>query len=159
YWSLWCVGGGVGITGLSLAAARLPIKRQHCWLVFGLLGLAMCVLEEALCYLTGTGMWENRSRFWPVFIVGVGVLLGWSAGAAVVLARSGVGMWEALVLCGFSGWLAEAYVVPRFFGAPLLLIWIIPLSIVSYVLLVLPGIAVAGRYLPQPLAVRKRRVR
>ena len=59
----------------------------------------------------------------------------------------------------FSGWLAEAFVIPRFVHAPLLLIWIIPLSIVSYLLLILPGMAVVGRYLPQPSVDRERRVR
>jgi hypothetical protein len=46
--------------------------------------------------------------------------------------------------------MAEAFVVPRFIHAPLLLIWIIPPSIVSYLLLILPGMAVVGRILPQP---------
>jgi hypothetical protein len=54
--------------------------------------------------------------------------------------------------------MAESFVIPRFIHAPLLLIWIIPLSIVSYLLLILPGIAVVGRYLPQH-AVDQRRVR
>jgi hypothetical protein len=153
------MGGSVVVVGLSLAVARLPIKKQHVPLLFGLLSLAMCVLEETLCYLTGTGMWENRSRFLPEFAVGVAVLMGWSVGSGLVLRFCGLGAWEALILCGFSGWLAEAFVVPRFFHAPLLLIWIIPLSIVSYVLLILPGIAVVGRYLPQPAVDRPRRVR
>jgi hypothetical protein len=159
YWSLWCVGGTVVIAGLALTIARLPIKKQHSWLSFGLLSLAMCVLEEAICYLTDSGMWENRSRFLPEFAVGVAVLMGWSVGSALVLRFSGLGVWEALILCGFSGWLAEAFIVPRFFPTPLLLIWIIPLSIVSYLLLVLPGIAVVGRYLPQPPVDRRWRVR
>ena len=149
YWTLWCVGGSVVIAGLSLIVARLPIKKQHGWLSYGILSLAMCALEEGLCYLTGSGMWENRSRFLPEFAVGVAVLMGWSVGSAVILWFSGLGVWEALILCGFSGWLAEAFVVPRFVQVPLLLIWIIPLSIVSYLLLILPGIAVVGRYLPQ----------
>jgi hypothetical protein len=159
YWILWCVGGSVVVTGLSLTAAGLRIKKEHTWLSFGLLSLAMCVLEEAFCYLTGTGMWENRSRFLPEFAVGVAVLMGWSVGTAIVLRFSGLGVWEALILCGFSGWIAEAYVVPRFVRAPLLLIWIIPLSIVSYLLLILPGMAVVGRYLPEPPVVHRRRVR
>jgi hypothetical protein len=159
YWSLWCVGASVAVVCLAIAVARLPIKRQHGWLLYGLLSLGMCVLEEALCYLLGAGMWESRSRFFPEFLVGVAVLMGWSVGSALVLGLSGLGAWEALILCGFSGWLAEAFVVPRFFQAPLLLIWIIPLSIVSYVLLILPGIAVVGRYLPQPPVNRRWRVR
>ena len=111
----------------------------------------MCILEEVLCYLTGTGMWESRTRFWPEFGLGVSVLMGWTIGTGLVLRFSGLGVWEALLLCGFSGWMAEAFVVPRFIHAPLLLIWIIPLSIVSYLLLILPGMAVVGRNLPQPL--------
>ena len=55
--------------------------------------------------------------------------------------------------------MAEAFVIPRFVHAPLLLIWIIPLSIVSYLLLILPGIAVVGRYSPEPPLNRQRRVR
>jgi hypothetical protein len=159
YWSLWCVGGTAAVVGLSLTVARLPIKQQHRWLSFGMLSLAMCVLEEALCYLTGTGMWENRSRFLPEFGVGVAVLMGWSVGSALVLTFSGLRIWEALILCGFSGWLAEAFVIPRFVHATLLLIWIIPLSIVSYLLLILPGIAVVGRYFPQTPVNRRWRVR
>jgi hypothetical protein len=159
YWSLWCVGGSVVVVYLAIAVAGLPIKKQHCWILFGMLSLAMCVLEEALCYLTGTGMWESRSHFFPEFLVGVAVLMGWSLGSALVVRFSGLGVWEALILCGFSGWLAEAFVIPRFFHAPLLLIWIIPLSIVSYLLLILPGIAVVGRYLPKPPVGRQRRVR
>jgi hypothetical protein len=104
-------------------------------------------------------MWENRSRFLPEFAVGAAVLMGWSVGSAVVLRFSGLGVWEALILCGFSGWLAEAFVVPRFVQAPLLLIWIIPFSIVSLVLLILPGVAVIGKFLPQPPVVHRRRVR
>jgi len=159
YWSLWCGGGSVVVVGLSLTFARLPIKKQHSWLLYGLLSLVMCVLEEALCYLTGSGMWENRSRFLPEFGVGVAVLMGWSVGSALVLRYSGLGIWEALILCGFSGWLAEAFIVPRFVHAPLLVIWIIPLSIVSYLLLILPGVAVVGKFLPQPPVVHRRRVR
>jgi hypothetical protein len=159
YWSLWCVGGSVAVVSLALTLARLPIKEQHSWTFFGILSLAMCVLEEALCYLTRTGIWESRSRFFPEFLVGVAVLMGWSLGSALVLRFSGLGVWEALILCGFSGWLAEAFVIPRFIHAPLLLIWIIPLSIVSYLLLILPGMAVVGRYLPQPPVDRRGRVR
>jgi hypothetical protein len=159
YWSLWCVGGSVVVPSLALTIAGLPIKKQHSWILFGMLSLAMCVLEEALCYLTGTGMWESRSRFFPEFLVGVGVLVGWSVGTALVLRFSRLGVWEALILCGLSGWMAEAFVIPRFAHAPLLLIWIIPLSIVSYLLLIVPGIAVVGRFLPQPPVDRRRRVR
>jgi hypothetical protein len=159
YWSLWCVGGSVVVVGLALTVARLPVNKQSSWHLFGVLSLAMCVLEEALCYTTGTGMWENRSRFFPEFLVGVAVLMGWSVGTALVLRYSGLRIWEALILCGFSGWLAEAYVVPRFFSAPLLLIWIIPLSIISYLLLILPGMAVVGKFLPQPSVAPARRVR
>ena len=43
-------------------------------------------------------------------------------GTGLVLRFGGLGAWEALVLCGLSGWLAEAFVVPRFSHAPLLLI-------------------------------------
>ena len=151
-------GGSVVVVSLALTVASLPITKQRSWIFFGILSLAMCVLEEALCYLTGTGMWESRSRFLPEFVVGVAVLMGWSVGSALVLRYSGLEVWEALILCGFSGWMAEAFVIPRFVHAPLLLIWIIPLSIVSYLLLILPGMAVVGRYLPQP-EVDQRRVR
>jgi hypothetical protein len=50
-------------------------------------------------------------------------------------------------------------VIPRFFHAPLLLIWIIPLSIASYLLLIMPGLAIVGGYLPQPPVDRRRRAR
>jgi hypothetical protein len=159
YWSLWCVGGSVVVVSLALTIARLPIKKQHGWILFGILSLAMCVIEEARCYLTGTGMWESRSRFFPEFLVGVAVLVGWSVGNALVLRFSRLGVWEALILCGFSGWLAEAFVIPRFVHAPLLLIWIVPLSLVSYLLLILPDIAVIGKHLPQPPVDRRGRVR
>jgi hypothetical protein len=152
------VGGSVVVVCLAIVVAKLPIKKQHSWILFGLLGLAMCVLEEALCYLTGTGMWESRSRFFPEFLVGVAVLVGWSLGTALVLRFARLGVCEALILCGFSGWMAEAFVIPRFVHAPRLLIWIIPLSIVSYLLLVLPGIAVVGRFLMQPPVDRRARV-
>ncbi len=85
--------------------------------------------------------------------------MGWSLGSALVLRFAGLEVRESLILCGFSGWLAEAFVIPRFAHAPLLLIWIIPLSIVSYLLLILPGIAVVGKYLPQPPIDRRGRVR
>src|SRR5205807_2424783 len=135
YWSLWCVGGSVVAVSLALTPSRLPIKEKHSWIFFGILSLAMCILEEALCYLTRTGMWDSRARFFPECAVGVAVLMGWTVGSALILRFSGLGVWEALMLCGFSGWLAEAFVIPRFVHAPLLLIWIIPLSIVSYLLL------------------------
>jgi hypothetical protein len=48
---------------------------------------------------------------------------------------------------------------PSLLGAPLLLLWIIPLSMVSYLLLILPGMAVAGRDLPQPWAAQRERGR
>jgi hypothetical protein len=159
YWILWCVGGSMVVVCVAITVARLRIREHYGWLAYGMLSLEMCVLEEALCYLTGTGMWESRSHFFPEFLVGVAVLMGWSLGSGLVLSFSGLGVWEALILCGFSGWLAEAFVIPRFFHAPLLLIWIIPLSIVSYLLLILPGIAVVGRYLPQPPVDRRGRLR
>ena len=151
------------MVAVSLAfpsCAGAAIKGQHIWVFFGLLSLAMCILEELLCYLTGTGMWESRSRFWPEFLVWVWrYSMGWTVGSGLVLRFSGLGVWEALILCGFSGWLAEAFVVPRFVHAPLLLIWIIPLSIVSYLLLILPGMAVVRRYLPQPPVDQEKQVR
>lgn len=159
YWSLWCVAGGVGVVSVARAVSRLPIRKQHSWLWFGVLGLGMCVLEELLCYLTGTGMWESRSRLLPEFVVGVSVLMGWTIGTGLVLRFSGLHVWETLLLCGFSGWMAEAFVVPRFIHAPLLLIWIIPLSIVSYLLLILPGMVIIGRNLPEPSIVLRGRGR
>jgi hypothetical protein len=80
-------------------------------------------------------------------------------GSGLVLRFSGLDVWEAILLCGISGWMAEAFVVPRFIHAPLLLVWIIPLSIVSYLLLILPGLAVVGRNLPHPSVVRRGRGR
>jgi hypothetical protein len=159
YWTLWCAGGSVVVLCFVIAVARLPIKNEYGWLAYGVLSLGMCVLEESLCYLTGTGMWESRARFFPEFVVGVAVLMGWSIGTALVLRFSRLGVWEALIICGLSGWMAEAFVIPRFVHAPLLLIWIIPLSVVSYLLLILPGIAVVGRFLPQPPVARRGRVR
>jgi hypothetical protein len=150
YWTLWCVVGGVVVATLIPVISRVRATESLPWLWFGALSLGMCVLEEVICYLMGTGMWENRSRFWPEFGLGVSVLMGWTIGTGLVLQLSGLGVWEALLLCGLSGWMAEALVVPRFFHGPLLLIWIIPLSIVSYLLLILPGMAVVGRDLPQP---------
>lgn len=159
YWSLWCGGGAVAIIGLALAVARLPITERQGWIWFGLLSLMMCLFEEALCYWMGTGMWEHRSRFFPEFLVGVAVLAGWSAGSALVLRLSGLEVWDALILCGFSGWLAEGFIIPRFIHAPLLMTWIIPLSIVSYVLLILPGVAAVARHLPRLSADRRGRIR
>jgi hypothetical protein len=69
------VGSSVVVVCLAIAVARLPIKKQYVWILFGVFSLAMCVLEDALCYLTGTGMWESGSRFFPEFLVGVGVLV------------------------------------------------------------------------------------
>ena len=66
--------------------------------------------------------------------------MSWSIGTALVLAEWTRGL-AGVSLRGFSGWLAEAFMVPRFFRAPLLMLWIIPLSIVSYVLLIVPGMA------------------
>ena len=149
YWSLWCVVGGLAVAALIPIIARLRATGWPPWLLFGVLSLGMCILEEAICYLMGTGMWENRSRFWPEFGLGVSVLMGWTIGTGLVLRFSGLGVWEALLLCGLSGWMAEAFVVPRFSQAPLLLIWIIPLSIGSYLLMILPGMAVVARDLPQ----------
>jgi hypothetical protein len=159
YWSLWCLVGGVVVAVSIPVLARVRPTAWQSWLWFGLLSLAMCLLEEALCYLTGTGMWENRSRFWPEFGVGVSVLMGWVIGSGLVLRFLGLHVWEALLLCGFSGWLAEAFIVPRFIGAPLLLLWIISLSMVSYLLLILPGMAVVGRDLPQPWGAQRGRGR
>ena len=95
YWSLWCVGGSVVVVGLALTIVRVPIDKRHGWFAFGVFSLAMCILEEALCYLTGTGMWESRSRFFPEFLVGVAVLMGWSVGSALVLRFNGLKVWEA----------------------------------------------------------------
>jgi hypothetical protein len=159
YWSLWCVVGGMVAATLIPVVARVRATGWLPWLWFGVSSLGMCILEEILCYLTGTGMWEGRTRFWPEFGLGVAVLMGWTIGTGLVLRFSGLGAWEALLLCGFSGWMAEAFVVPRFIHGPLLLIWIIPLSIVSYLLLILPGMVVVGRNLPQPLVVLRGRVR
>ena len=72
----------------------------------------MCVIEEALCYLAGTGMWEGRTAFWPLFGVGVAVLIGWVVGTGLVLVFFSPGPWEGLLVCGLSGWLAEAFVIP-----------------------------------------------
>jgi hypothetical protein len=159
YWSLWYVVGGVVVASLIPVISRVQATGRLPWVWFGVLSLGMCILEEVLCYLRGTGMWENRSRFWPEFGLGVSVLMGWTIGTGLVLQFSGLGVWEALLLCGLSGWMAEAFVVPRFFHAPLLLIWIIPLSIVSYLLLILPGMVVFGRDLPQPSNVQTGRGR
>ena len=145
YWCVWC-SGGTAMAALLVACVRY--LRFTGWLWFFGLALAMCVLEEALCYAAGTGMWEGRTRFWPEFGVGIGVLMSWSIGTALVVRQSGLAVWPALLLCGFSGWIAEAFMVPRFFANPLLMLWIIPLSIVSYLLLVLPGIAAVGPILP-----------
>jgi hypothetical protein len=159
YWSLWCVVGGVIVATLVPVMVRVRAIGWLPWLWFGVLSFGMCILEEVLCYLTGTGMWDSRNRFWPEFGVGVSVLMGWTIGTGLVLRFSGLRVWEALLLCGFSGWMAEAFVVPRFIHAPLLLIWIIPLSIVSYLLLVLPGLVVVGRDLPRPSDVLQGRGR
>ena len=150
--------GGVVVAACIPVVARVQATGRLPWLWFGVLSLGMCVLEEALCYLTGTGMWESRTDSGQSSGVGVAVLMGWTIGTGLVLRFSGLGVWEALLLCGFSGWMAEAFVVPRFIHAPLL-IWIIPLSIVSYLLLILPGMAVVGMYLPQPPVDHRRRVR
>ena len=159
YWSLWCVVGGVVVATLIPVIARVRTTEWLAWFWFGMLSLGMCILEEVLCYLTGTGMWENRSRFWPEFGLGVSVLMGWTIGTGLVLQFSSLGVWEALLLCGLSGWMAEAFVVPRFIHAPLLLIRIIPLSIVSYLLLILPGMVIVGRNLPEPSIVLRGRGR
>ncbi len=119
----------------------------------------MCALEESLCFLTGTGMWEGRTRFWPEFGVGVAVLMAWAMGTAHVVRSGGLAVWEALLLCGLSGWLAEVFIVPRFFKAPLLVLWIIPLTIVSYLLLILPGLAVVSAGLPKTSINRRPRAR
>lgn len=104
-------------------------------------------------------MWEGRTRFWPEFGVGIGVLMSWSIGAALVVRHSGLSVWPALLFCGFSGWIAEAFMVPRFFANPLLMLWIVPLSIVSYLLLILPGIAAVGPNLSPLAGDRRPRIR
>jgi hypothetical protein len=95
YWSLWCVVGGVVVATLIPVIARVRATGWPVWLWFGVLSFGMCILEEVLCYLMGTGMWENRSRFWPEFGLGVSVLMGWTIGTGLVLRFRGLGVWVA----------------------------------------------------------------
>ena len=86
YWSLWCVVGGCGRRYFASSHRTGAGNRVWPWLLFGVLSLGMCVIEEAICYLIGTGMWENRSRFWPEFGLGVLILMGWTIGTSLRIA-------------------------------------------------------------------------
>jgi hypothetical protein len=102
--------------------------------------LLFCGLEELMCFLTGTGLWEPRPRaaLFPAWFFGTGALVAWGAFTVLLMHLLKLHRKEALYIGGLAGWVQEAFLFqPRFFAAPVLLTVIAPLIAFTYMQLII----------------------
>jgi len=100
----------------------------------------LCGLEELVCFLTGTGLWEPQPRlpFFPPWLFGAAVLVAWGAFTVLLMHLLKLHRKEALYIGGLAGWVQEAFLFqPRFFAAPVLLTVLGPLIAFTYMQLII----------------------
>jgi len=104
------VFGGLVLALRGPVARRLRRAPIPVAVSFFALSLIACCVEEALCYVTGSGMWEKTDRFHPEYILGVSALMGWSFGVYASGRFLRLGVLELLFVTGFAGWFQELMV-------------------------------------------------
>ena len=136
YWFYFSVlfGPALFLTRRPGARFLLALPGSRTWKLLVSM-LLFCGLEELMCFLTGTGLWERRPRqpLFPDWFFGTAVLVTWGAYTVLMMHWLKLHRKEALYIGGLAGWIQEAFLFqPRFLAAPVLLTVIGPLVAFTY---------------------------
>jgi len=137
---LYLVVFGIGVFLLSHllvpAAVRLR-KRFGPRIVFAGIGFALAMIEEAVAYVTGSGIFQDNHHPLAFGLVQAGLpLFLWTLGVLLVLQRFTYTSTQLFVLVGLSGWICEAVIGGVLFSAPALIIAVLPVVAYSYFVLI-----------------------